>query len=80
MSRCDFNKVVSNFIEIAYRHECSPVNLLHIFRTPFPKNNSGWLLLKLCNCAIHGDTIEFLFLIRKTSQRITVVYSQIYFT
>ena len=24
------------FIEIAFWHECSPVNLLHIFRTPFP--------------------------------------------
>ena len=29
------------------RHACSPVNLLHIFRTPFPKNTSGWLLLDL---------------------------------
>ena len=28
------------------RHGCSPVKLLHIFRTPFPKNTSGWLLLK----------------------------------
>ena len=26
----------SNFIEIALRHGCSPVNLLHIFRTRFP--------------------------------------------
>ena len=26
MPKCDFN----NFIEIALRHECSPVNLLHI--------------------------------------------------
>ena len=29
------------------RHGCSPVNLLHIFRTPFPKNTSGGLLLSL---------------------------------
>ena len=36
----------SNFIEIALRHGCSPVNLLHIFRTPVPRNTSGWLLLK----------------------------------
>ena len=36
-----------NFIEIALRHGCSPVNLLHIFRTPFPKNTFGWLLLDL---------------------------------
>ena len=35
-----------NFIEIAFRHGCSPVNLLHIFRTLFPRNTSGWLLLE----------------------------------
>ena len=35
----------SNFIEIALRHGCSPVNLLHIFRKPFPTNTSEWLLL-----------------------------------
>ena len=34
MPNCDF-----------LRHECSPVNLLHIFRTPFPKNTSGRLFL-----------------------------------
>ena len=38
-------KFFSNFIEIALRHRCSPVNLLHIFRTPFHKNTSGRLLL-----------------------------------
>ena len=27
------------------QHGCSPVSLLHIFRTPFPKNTSGRLLL-----------------------------------
>ena len=27
------------------RHGCSPVNLLHIFGTPFPKNTSGRLIL-----------------------------------
>ena len=35
-----------NFIEIALRHECFPVNLQHIFRITFYKNTSGWLLLK----------------------------------
>ena len=35
----------SNFIEIALWYGCSPVNLLHIFRTCFPWNTSGWLLL-----------------------------------
>ena len=33
-----------NFIEIALRHGCSTVNLLYIFRIPFPTNTSGWLL------------------------------------
>ena len=46
MPKCDFNNValLCNFIEIALRHGCTPVNLLHIFRTPFSKNTSGWLL------------------------------------
>ena len=35
-----------HFIGITLRHGCSPVNLQHIFRTPFPKNASEWLLLK----------------------------------
>ena len=43
MSKCDF-KVLSIFIEITLWHGCSPVNLLHIFRTPFFKNTTGWLL------------------------------------
>ena len=40
--------LLCNFIEIALQNGCSPVNLLHIFRTPFPKNTSGWLLLEIC--------------------------------
>ena len=39
-------KLLCNFIEITLRHGCSSVNLRHIFRTPFLKNTSGWLLLK----------------------------------
>ena len=39
-------KLQSNFIETTLRHGCSPVNLLHTFRTTFPKNTSGRLLLK----------------------------------
>ena len=39
MPKCDF------IIEITLCHGCSPVNFLHVFRTPFPKNTSGGLLL-----------------------------------
>ena len=42
MPKCDFN---CNFIEIALRCGCSPVNLLCIFRTHFLKNSSRRLLL-----------------------------------
>ena len=42
-------KLQSSFIEITPWHGCSPVNLLHIFRTPFLKNTSGRLLLYIWN-------------------------------
>ena len=49
MPKCDF-------IEIALRHGCSPVNLLHIPRTPFLKSTSEWLLLKMAEkWSIKGD-------------------------
>ena len=38
-------KFLCNFIKITLRHGCSPVNFLHISRTPFSRNASGWLLL-----------------------------------
>ena len=38
-------KLQSNFTEITLRHGRSPVNLLHIFRTTFPKSTFGWLIL-----------------------------------
>ena len=45
MPKCDFNKVASDFIEIKFRHGCSLINLLHIFKTPFSRNTSEELLL-----------------------------------
>ena len=39
-----------NLIEITLRHGCSAVHLLHVFRTPFPKNTSGGLLLTDSTC------------------------------
>ena len=38
-------KLLFNFIEIVLRHGCSPVNVLDVFKTPFPKNISAGLLL-----------------------------------
>ena len=51
MPKSGFNKVASSFIEISFieifsARVCSPVNLLHIFRTPFSKNTSGRLFVK----------------------------------
>ena len=40
-------KFQSNFIEIARRDGCSFVNMLHIFRAPFPSNNSAPRLILL---------------------------------
>ena len=38
-------KLLCNFIEIIFRQGCSPVTLLHIFRTSFTKSTSGRRLL-----------------------------------
>ena len=40
-------KLLSNFIEIALKCGCFPVNLLYIFGPPFTINTSGCLLLTL---------------------------------
>ena len=49
------------FIEINFtlRHGCSPVNLLHIFRTLFSKNTSGGLHLPL---KLTSKNVNFLIL------------------
>ena len=39
-------KLLCNFIEITLRYGFSPVNLMHIFRTPFSKNIFDGLLLQ----------------------------------
>ena len=51
-------KLLCNFTEITLRHGCSTVNLLHIFRTPFPKNTFGQLLLDLINYIHELDTFK----------------------
>ena len=40
--------VQSNFIKITLRHECSPVNLLHIFRASFPRSTSVSSMGRVC--------------------------------
>ena len=42
-------KLLCNIIEITLRYGYSPGNLLHIFKTPFPRNTSRWLLLDVEN-------------------------------
>ena len=37
--------LLCDFIEITLRHECSPINLVLIFRIPFHKNTSQGMLL-----------------------------------
>ena len=62
MSKCDFNKVATNFIETTLRHGRSPVNLPHIFRTPFYKNTSGGPLLCVEDGGCTPTTSEHRFL------------------
>ena len=56
-------KMLSNFIELAFWHGCSPVNLLQIFRTSFPKSTSGRLLLKILYLEIwkYGKNFTYFF-------------------
>ena len=52
-------KLFYNFTEIAHGHEGSPVNLLHILRTPFYKNTIGMLLLIFKILPINNDDAIF---------------------
>ena len=53
MPKCDFN-----FIEITFRDGCFPVNLLHIFRTPFTKKTSKRLLLDGKSISWHAAVLR----------------------
>ena len=59
MPKCDFNKAACNFVEITLRHGCTTLNLLHIFRTPFTKNTSRWLLLPLTFNRVISQNVKF---------------------
>ena len=51
-------RLLCNFIEIAPRHGCCHVTLPDIFRTPFPKNTFGWLLLYINLQKIYHHELE----------------------
>ena len=59
--------LLCNFINITFGHGCSPVNLLHVFRTSFFKNISGWLLLmKSCILLCGNSFFQSLAVLRKS--------------
>ena len=69
MSKCDFKKVAL--------HGCFPVNLWHIFRTPFRKNTSGRLLLQLSlcictRCRLNSHALTSLFKLKKQVENIVI--------
>ena len=66
MPKCDF--------KIALRHGCSPVNLLHIFRTPFPKNTSGRLILKDLGTDIDYALGEFVITLMEVARTVYLFY------
>ena len=59
--RTPMPKLVCNFIEIAFRHGCSHVNLLHNFRTLFPKKTSEGLLLSVRSTSLIAVTWKSVF-------------------
>ena len=73
--KCDFNKVASQLLKIALRYGCSPVNLLHIFRTPFPRNTSGWLRLTVATLRLSSKIL--LFSVRRMSASIGEIWLRI---
>ena len=60
-------KLFCNFIEITLRHGCSPINLIHIFRTLFYKITSGGLILQFIFLFFNVLTQFFTFLIQLLS-------------
>ena len=62
----------SNFIEITFRHGCSPVSLLHIFRTPFTKKLrtplDGCFWLSYLVVRVIGDSLLFLSILEKNQK------------
>ena len=60
MPKCNFKN--------ALRHGCSLVNVLHIFRAPFPKNTCGRLLLKDLERDIDYALGEFVIILMEVAE------------
>ena len=63
-----------SLFEITLRYGCSPVYLLHIFRTPFLKNISGRLLLDLLLGSYHWLHFRYLLHVSFVSSEKTWVF------
>ena len=59
-----------NFIEITLRYGCSPVNLVHNFKTPFPKNTPGLWLFICCKTKLKTN----FFFFEKIFYKIYIIY------
>ena len=62
-------KLLCSFIEITLRYECSPLNLLHIFRTSFPKSTFARLVLPCLLIVISSEEALSLYKISKCIYR-----------
>ena len=67
-------KLLYNFIQIALQHGCSPVNLLHIFKTHFLKNTSGRLFLEHTQFCQDSHTLQYIRLHRAHSPQFSSQY------
>ena len=56
--QCPCRSVISIKWQIQLYWSHSPVNLLHIFRTPFTQKTSGWLLLLFYGIVFHFSLLD----------------------
>ena len=60
MPKCYSNKVAKH----THRDGCSPVNVLHFFKTSFLKNSSRWLLLGWPSTALSESSLLYAFTLK----------------
>ena len=60
-------KLQINFTEITLRHECCPVNFLHIFKAPFPNSTCGGSSQMMVSLIMKLAHSIFFFFIRQTT-------------